>query len=433
MVLQKSIMVVVLEELITEEASTSCNGTNTTKADKDVCSKVNGVLQPIAINSLEEGDDDKADEVAGVSNVAKGDLATRLKGSDELAAAGSWSNASVVEESKDCVGNSNDAGVCVVESSLPMESLQQRQWFNSAVPKGVVGHTVESRQQWLEGNHDAQNSVIDPTVDDQIQTPGFMKSLSETLKARPGINLEVALGSDLSGPQPHVIATSSHHPIGSADVGLHLVKKVGEVSGLGSQSKKGVHLSPSISGSISTRIKKGKRKSSRGSRSNGVLNPLFLGKFNGLTRRIGHTGAKPNLGTLKGCRIRSTAATPSNLTPDLQRTPSGYDAIQEAQATLQMGRNLGLDFKGQESEICWFLLLVSSFPIVGFSPTVVCGYHSLDNDSHKHGGRRGLAHNVKDLDGSSIVSEGKLLKKGGSSGYGSHEKQVWVQEPSAGS
>ncbi|CAL5377994.1 unnamed protein product [Camellia sinensis] len=49
------------------------------------------------------------------------------------------------------------------------------------------------------------------------------------------------------------------------------------------------------------------------------------------------------------------------------------------------------------------------------------GYHSLDNGSHKHGGCRGLAHNVKDLDGSSIVSEGKLLKKGGSSGYGSHE------------
>ncbi|GFZ09558.1 Smg-4/UPF3 family protein [Actinidia rufa] len=61
------------------------------------------------------------------------------------------------------------------------------------------------------------------------------------------------------------------------------------------------------------------------------------------------------------------------------------------------------------------------------------GYHSLDNGSHKHNGRRGLAHNVKDADGSSIVSEGKPLKRGGSSGYGSHEKQVWVQKSSAGS
>ncbi|CAL5329809.1 unnamed protein product [Camellia sinensis] len=41
--------------------------------------------------------------------------------------------------------------------------------------------------------------------------------------------------------------------------------------------------------------------------------------------------------------------------------------------------------------------------------------------SHKHSGCRGLAHNVKDLDGFSVVSKRKLLKKGGSSGYGSHE------------
>ncbi|PSS19024.1 Regulator of nonsense transcripts like [Actinidia chinensis var. chinensis] len=61
------------------------------------------------------------------------------------------------------------------------------------------------------------------------------------------------------------------------------------------------------------------------------------------------------------------------------------------------------------------------------------GYISLDNGSHKHNGRRGLAHNVKDADGSSIVSEGKPLKRGGSSGYGSHEKQVWIQKSSAGS
>ncbi|GMP63139.1 hypothetical protein CsSME_00024949 [Camellia sinensis var. sinensis] len=53
--------------------------------------------------------------------------------------------------------------------------------------------------------------------------------------------------------------------------------------------------------------------------------------------------------------------------------------------------------------------------------------------SHKHNGRRGLVHNVKDADASSIVSEGKPLKRGGSSGYAAHEKQVWVQKSSAGS
>lgn len=57
-------------------------------------------------------------------------------------------------------------------------------------------------------------------------------------------------------------------------------------------------------------------------------------------------------------------------------------------------------------------------------------HHSSDNGPYRHGGRRGSAYNVKDADGSSIV-EGKSSKRGGSSGYGSHEKQVWVQKSSS--
>lgn len=41
--------------------------------------------------------------------------------------------------------------------------------------------------------------------------------------------------------------------------------------------------------------------------------------------------------------------------------------------------------------------------------------------SHKHIGRRGQAHGVKDADGSSVVSDGKHSKRGGAPGYGSHE------------
>ncbi|KAK4438375.1 Regulator of nonsense transcripts UPF3 [Sesamum alatum] len=58
-------------------------------------------------------------------------------------------------------------------------------------------------------------------------------------------------------------------------------------------------------------------------------------------------------------------------------------------------------------------------------------HYSVDNGSYRHGGRRGSAYNVKDADVSSNV-EGKPLKRGGSSGYGSHEKQVWVQKSSSG-
>ncbi|XP_041014605.1 regulator of nonsense transcripts UPF3-like isoform X2 [Juglans microcarpa x Juglans regia] len=58
-------------------------------------------------------------------------------------------------------------------------------------------------------------------------------------------------------------------------------------------------------------------------------------------------------------------------------------------------------------------------------------HSSMDNGSHKHFGRRGPAHVVKDTDGSSIVGEGKHSRKG--TGYVSHEKQVWVQKSSSGS
>lgn len=59
-------------------------------------------------------------------------------------------------------------------------------------------------------------------------------------------------------------------------------------------------------------------------------------------------------------------------------------------------------------------------------------HHPVDNGSYRHGGRRGSAYNTKDGDGSS-VAEGKPSKRGVSSGYGSHEKQVWVQKSSSGS
>lgn len=57
------------------------------------------------------------------------------------------------------------------------------------------------------------------------------------------------------------------------------------------------------------------------------------------------------------------------------------------------------------------------------------GHFSVDNGSHKHGGRRGPSYNAaKDADG----SEGKPSKRGVPTGYGSHEKQVWVQKSSSG-
>jgi regulator of nonsense transcripts 3 len=66
-------------------------------------------------------------------------------------------------------------------------------------------------------------------------------------------------------------------------------------------------------------------------------------------------------------------------------------------------------------------------------------HSSIDNGclnnagNQKHSGRRGINQNMKDGDSSSPISDGKPLRRGGSSGYGSHEKQVWVQKSSSGS
>ncbi|XVF68273.1 hypothetical protein PTKIN_Ptkin10aG0191700 [Pterospermum kingtungense] len=54
--------------------------------------------------------------------------------------------------------------------------------------------------------------------------------------------------------------------------------------------------------------------------------------------------------------------------------------------------------------------------------------NSLDNGFLKHVSRRGAV-----ADGSSALTDGKPGKRANASGYGSHEKQVWVQKSSSGS
>ncbi|KAI3972835.1 hypothetical protein MKX01_019493 [Papaver californicum] len=61
------------------------------------------------------------------------------------------------------------------------------------------------------------------------------------------------------------------------------------------------------------------------------------------------------------------------------------------------------------------------------------GYSTIENGSHRHSGRRGSAHAVKDVDGSPSPSDGKPSKRVVTTNYGSHEKRVWVQKSGSGS
>ncbi|KAM1729640.1 hypothetical protein ACFX12_020001 [Malus domestica] len=65
------------------------------------------------------------------------------------------------------------------------------------------------------------------------------------------------------------------------------------------------------------------------------------------------------------------------------------------------------------------------------NPTSGRNSSHVENGSHRHFGRHGSAHNMKD-DGSVNVGEGKPSKRG-ASGHGTPEKQVWVQKSSSGS
>ncbi|CAL5382247.1 unnamed protein product [Camellia sinensis] len=66
-------------------------------------------------------------DVALASKVALGDLASQMMVRAELADGGNLSHVSAVDETKDCAGISNEEGTGVVESSLPADSLLQRQ------------------------------------------------------------------------------------------------------------------------------------------------------------------------------------------------------------------------------------------------------------------------------------------------------------------
>ncbi|XP_068305541.1 regulator of nonsense transcripts UPF3-like isoform X3 [Pyrus communis] len=66
------------------------------------------------------------------------------------------------------------------------------------------------------------------------------------------------------------------------------------------------------------------------------------------------------------------------------------------------------------------------------NPTSGRNSSHVDNGSHRHFGRHGSAHNMKD-DGSVNVGEGKPSKKGASVHGTPEQKQVWVQKSSSGS
>ncbi|KAI7987485.1 Ankyrin repeat-containing protein BDA1 [Camellia lanceoleosa] len=266
------------------EASISYVGLNSNVIDKDVCSNINRVLSLPAESNLVQEETNMVVDMALASKVDLGDLASQMKSRAKMADEGSLSHVSAVDKTRDCTGISNEIGLGVVESSLLVDS--------------------------------------------------FIKSLSQPLKERPGICLEIALGHDPFGPLP----------IGPSSAGLKPspVRPVCESSWMGSQTKLSVSSSPIISSSITQRSKKGKRK---GIRSEGFKHCLLAGRFSGFARRIGQKGAISNKGATKSSRTGSAAIPVSNHSPELQQ-PFGIGFVQEVQPILQLGAKIGFRLQG---------------------------------------------------------------------------------------
>ncbi|GMP97727.1 hypothetical protein CsSME_00045875 [Camellia sinensis var. sinensis] len=209
----------VFEEHYAVDDNFSCKATLSKVPVEAVCSKIHGVVQLNQEHKPEEEDGDIAGDMAGASVRTNKGMTARMKAMDELAVEGSWSNTSVVVETVACVGNSNDEGTCVAESLVSVKSLHQR--YNHFAQKGVEEQLVtETKHKRVECNQDPQFSpIVGPVIEDHILTSGFIKSLSEASKERPGICIELALGQVQNGLQPNDTSHLSLLPFRPFNIG----------------------------------------------------------------------------------------------------------------------------------------------------------------------------------------------------------------------
>ncbi|KAL7168290.1 hypothetical protein ACSBR2_038681 [Camellia fascicularis] len=177
--------------------------------------------------------------------------------------------------------------------------------------------------------------------DGQVFSPGFVRSLSETQRVRPGTSLEVDLGQDQSRSQLIQLVQYNTHGIGLSHP---LVSTEGGQLRVGYNSKTNYSISASSGGSINNLLKQGPRKVIG---KGGHKHPLVVGGFTGLARRIG----KREVGAGRS-RAQQTTMVPKLTT--VQRPSVGNrqdnseaDKLHEAQATLFLGKSLGLASKGR--------------------------------------------------------------------------------------
>ncbi|KAI7990566.1 EKC/KEOPS complex subunit TP53RK [Camellia lanceoleosa] len=174
--------------------------------------------------------------------------------------------------------------------------------------------------------------------DGQVFTPGFMRSLSGSSPNLPGLNLEVALGQLCGLIEVHCGPTDQvNHPVEWAEADgpdFSLVR------GSTALANKG------LCKSINTRTKGKQKLSCKETRK---FQPQKRGLFD-LVSRYGHEGASTSKQASKHSVFRGSVAEASLSASIDSENAEGRRILSEAQATVQMGAVLGLQYHGKESE-----------------------------------------------------------------------------------
>ncbi|GMQ10223.1 hypothetical protein CsSME_00053308 [Camellia sinensis var. sinensis] len=251
-----------------------------------------------------------------------------------------------VEEEDDELAYSDTV---VVETQCGLEPNCKAVQVNTVVvePECGVGNIlgVEARMDrslLVMADSALQRNIVN--FDEHLFTPGFIKSVSGASGHRPGIHLEVNLGQIHGPAAPNglteegvgtsIVHTNKAHWAGTRKDGLW------------------VHSSQTTINGSSNAVKKARRKGKMKVGGPGAAKPNTeeVG-YKRLARLYGQKG-NPSSRSIPKCAVfRAAAAAVSLSAATTSGSSKGRHFLSEAQATLQLGKVLGIHYNGKDSEV----------------------------------------------------------------------------------
>ncbi|KAI7986760.1 Receptor-like protein 9a [Camellia lanceoleosa] len=274
----------------------------------------------------EYGNSDEEDdaEVAGeeeVASVQRNEMSLSGANASEGGKAGTFPS-SVVESESKCGGNKKEAGV----------------------------HKSRAKADGLLVSQRAKGGAEEDEVENVI-TPGYMHSLSGDAVNRPGINIEVVLDEaqsnfGLSDPSGFEVKDNNTRGFGQDD-GVGAQPNLNPARVLGGPCNKEVQLPVNNSDLV-------KKNTSLRGRMGRVGGTSGTGE-----RRANRSQTLFVSGFQRGAVFRATAAVlAQSISNESQVSRRRKKSVEEARATVQLGRRLGMSCEGKEAEVIQRLVLL---------------------------------------------------------------------------